>query len=110
MQTALPSLCVLCVLSRLSFFCVFHWPRTSKLTTSPGSHSANTSKGRQQTSQSVVNCCSAMLVSITRSNSCPQNGHWMDSEASIACLCQCSELSISGKWFYLGRLRCEVSA
>jgi len=57
-------------------------PRTSILKTSPGSHSAITSKGRQQTSQSVVNRWFAMLVSIAISKLWPQKGHWMDSVAS----------------------------
>ena len=56
---------------------------TSRLKISPGSHSAITSKGRQQISQSVVNRCSATLVSITRSNRWPQNGHRMASEICI---------------------------
>src|SRR4051794_1100749 len=55
-------------------------PSTSKLRISPGSHSATTSKGRQQTSQSVVKRCEAVLVSISNSNDCPQKGHWILSE------------------------------
>ena len=50
-------------------------PLTSKLRISPGSHSTVTSNGRQQTSQSVVNRCDAMLVSTLISNACPQKGH-----------------------------------
>lgn len=53
------------------------------LRTSPGSHSAETSNGRQQTSQSVVKRCEATLVSMTRSKLWPQNGHWM---VSLACM------------------------
>ncbi len=47
------------------------------------SHSAITSKGRQHTSQSVVNRWKDTLVSTTISNACPQNGHWMVPETSI---------------------------
>jgi len=54
----------------------------SKLKISPGSHSATTSNGRQHTSQSVVNRWLGTLVSMTRSNAWPQNGHRIDSEAS----------------------------
>jgi hypothetical protein len=54
----------------------------SKLRISPGSHSAMISKGRQHTSQSVVNRWNGTLVSITTSNLCPQNGHWMFPETS----------------------------
>jgi hypothetical protein len=46
----------------------------SKLNTSPGSHSAVTSKGRQQTSQSVVNRWLGTLVSMATSEDWPQNG------------------------------------
>ena len=53
------------------------------LNTSPGSHSTNTSKGRQQISQSVVNCCVATLVSMASSKLCPQNGH---ETLSVACM------------------------
>src|SRR6266480_7484115 len=53
------------------------WPVTSRLKISPGSHSAITSNGRQQTSQSVVKRCDARLVSMTSSKRWPQNGHWM---------------------------------
>jgi hypothetical protein len=41
---------------------------TSKLNTSPGVHSAVTSNGRQQTSQSVVNRWLATLVSMATSD------------------------------------------
>lgn len=61
-----------------------HSPFTSRLRISPGSHSANTSKGRQQTSQSVVNRWDATLVSIISSEACPQKGHWTDSEICMA--------------------------
>ena len=50
-------------------------PRTAKLKISPGSHSARTSNGRQHTSQSVVNRCVRVLVSITSSKVWPQYGH-----------------------------------
>jgi len=53
------------------------------LRTSPGSHSALTSKGRQQTSQSVVKRWEATLVSIASSELWPQNGHWM---VSLICM------------------------
>jgi hypothetical protein len=43
-----------------------------------------TSIGRQQISQSVVKRCEGWLVSMTTSNSCPQNGHWMDSDSCTA--------------------------
>jgi len=56
--------------------------QTSKLKISPGSHSAATSNGRQQTSQSVVNRWLATLVSTTTSNAWPQKGHRMFSETS----------------------------
>jgi hypothetical protein len=56
---------------------------TAKLRILPGSHSANTSNGRQHTSQSVVNRWLGTLVSITSSNACPQNGHWIFPETSI---------------------------
>jgi hypothetical protein len=55
----------------------------SKLRISPGSHSANTSNGRQHTSQSVVNRWLVTLVSTTSSNACPQNGHWIFPETSM---------------------------
>src|SRR5262249_20721762 len=57
------------------------------LTTSPGSHSTDASKGRQQTSQSVVNRCEAMLVSTTISKLWPQNGQEIFSETSITYIC-----------------------
>ena len=60
-----------------------HPPSTSRLNTSPGSHSAITSNGRQQISQSVVNRCVGLLVSTTRSKACPQKGHWIVSVTSI---------------------------
>jgi hypothetical protein len=66
----------------------------SKLRISPGSHSAVTSNGRQQISQSVVNRWNGVDVSIAISNTCPQNGHWMDSEIStnqftaVRCICK----------------------
>src|SRR6185436_18268730 len=41
---------------------------------SPGDDSTTTSKGRQQTSQSVVKHCVSRLVSISRWHSCPQKG------------------------------------
>jgi len=59
------------------------FPKTSKLKISPGSHSAMTSNGRQQTSQSVVNRWLATLVSMASSNACPQNGQEMDSQTSM---------------------------
>jgi hypothetical protein len=57
-------------------------PDTSKLKTSPGSHVTVTSKGRQHTSQSVVNRWLGTLVSMATSDACPQNGHTMDSQTS----------------------------
>ena len=54
---------------------VFHPLDTVTLMTSPGSHSAVTSKGRQQTSQSVMNRWLGMLVSNTISRLWPQKGH-----------------------------------
>ena len=57
---------------------------TSKLRISPGSHSAWTSNGRQQTSQSVTNLWLGTLVSTVRSKTCPQNGHWMARATCIA--------------------------
>jgi len=54
---------------------------------SPGAHSASTSKGRQQTSQSVVNRWLATLVSITNSKCCPQKGHWTVAELSTTQPC-----------------------
>src|ERR1019366_9749902 len=57
--------------------------RTSRLRISPGSHSTNTSKGRQHTSQSVVSRWLAVLVSITRSKLWPQYGHCTVSLASM---------------------------
>src|SRR5947199_2387236 len=65
------------------------FPATSTLTTSPGSHSATTSNGRQQTSQSVVKRCEAMLVSMTSSKSWPQKGHRTVSDASIVRKANC---------------------
>jgi hypothetical protein len=59
-------------------------PSTLTLTTSPGSHSAITWNGRQQTSQSVVKHCSAMLVSMAQSKFWPQKGHVMVTETSIS--------------------------
>jgi hypothetical protein len=56
----------------------------SKFRISPASHSAMTSKGRQQTSQSVVNRCLGMLVSNIISQNCPQKGQETVSETSIA--------------------------
>ena len=57
---------------------------TSKLRILPGSHSAWTSNGRQQTSQSVTNLWLGTLVSTARSKTCPQKGHWMVSATCIA--------------------------
>jgi hypothetical protein len=59
------------------------FPDTSKLRISPGSHVTVTSKGRQHTSQSVVNRWLATLVSMATSDACPQNGHEMDSQTSM---------------------------
>jgi hypothetical protein len=56
----------------------------SKLRISPGSHSAITSNGRRQISQSVVNRWNGVEVSIAISNTCPQNGHRMDTEISTS--------------------------
>lgn len=56
---------------------------TSRLMISPGSHSAKTSKGRQHTSQSVVNRCWAMVVSISNSMPWPQYGHCTSSHSCI---------------------------
>ncbi len=53
-----------------------------RLNTSPGSHSAVTSKGRQQTSQSVVNRWLGTLVSMPTSEGWPQNGQAMASYIS----------------------------
>jgi hypothetical protein len=44
-----------------------------------------TSNGRQQTSQSVVKRCEAMLVSMISALRRPQNGHRMNSEIPILC-------------------------
>jgi hypothetical protein len=55
-------------------------PGTSRLKISPGSHSTFTSKGRQHTSQSVVNRWLATLVSMATSDDWPQNGQEMDSQ------------------------------
>ena len=59
-----------------------YW-RTSRATISPGSHSATTSKGRQQTSQSVVKRWVGTLVSMTSSKAWPQKGHWTDSDSCM---------------------------
>jgi hypothetical protein len=59
-------------------------PDTSKLRISPGSQVTVTSNGRQHTSQSVVNRWSGTLVSIATSDGCPQNGHGIDSQISMA--------------------------
>ena len=59
------------------------FPAALRLIISPGSHSAQTSKGRQQTSQSVVKRCEAMLVSMTSSQACPQKGQEIVSETSM---------------------------
>ena len=61
---------------------------TSRLTISPGSHSAQTSNGRQQTSQSVMNRWEETLVSMTSVDSWPQNGHETDSEIPME---ECSQ-------------------
>src|SRR5205814_5880053 len=61
----------------------------SRLRILPGSHSATTSNGRQQTSQSVVKRCEAMLVSMTSSKSWPQKGHRTVSDASIVRKANC---------------------
>jgi hypothetical protein len=57
-------------------------PDTSRLKISPGSHVTVTSKGRQHTSQSVVNRWLGTLVSMATSDACPQNGQEMDSQTS----------------------------
>jgi hypothetical protein len=57
-------------------------PDTSTPRISSGSHVTVTSKGRQQTSQSVVNRWSGTLVSMATSDACPQNGQEMDSQTS----------------------------
>jgi len=57
---------------------------TSTLNTSPGSHSTETSNGRQQTSQSVVNRCAATLVSMAQSKLWPQNGQVIEVGTSIS--------------------------
>src|SRR6266568_3817577 len=46
----------------------------------PGSASTKISTGRQQTSQSVVKRCEAMLVSMTSSKVWPQNGQLIEAE------------------------------
>src|SRR4051794_13116829 len=51
--------------------------------TSPGSQSATTSKGRQQTSQSVVKRCVLTVVSIISSKVWPQKGQLTFSETCI---------------------------
>ena len=48
---------------------------TSAEMISPFSHSARSSKGRQQISQSVVKVCDGTEVSTATSNDWPQNGH-----------------------------------
>ncbi len=48
----------------------------------PGSASTKISTGRQQTSQSVVKRCEAMLVSMTSSKVWPQNGQLIEAEIS----------------------------
>jgi hypothetical protein len=58
------------------------FPDTSRLKISPGSHVTVTSKGRQHTSQSVVNRWLGTLVSMATSDACPQNGQEMDSQTS----------------------------
>jgi len=76
----------------------------STLRISPGAHSASTSKGRQQTSQSVVKRWLAMLVSITNSKSCPQNGHWTEAELSTCQTCaRLGRLSRGALFFGAGR-------
>jgi hypothetical protein len=55
----------------------------SKFRISPFSHSVINSKGRQQTSQSVVNRCRERLVSIVISLSWPQNGQGTFSDVSM---------------------------
>src|SRR5579883_262926 len=55
----------------------------SRLSTSPGSHWATISKGRQHTSQSVVNRWSEILVSTMTSKPWPQKGHWTVSDTSM---------------------------
>src|SRR6266480_1640194 len=56
---------------------------TSRLRILSGAHSATTSNGWQQTSQSVVKRCDATLVSMTSSKRWPQNGQRMAWEVSI---------------------------
>ena len=60
-----------------------HPPETDTLTTSPGSHSAVTSKGRQQTSQSVTKHWEGMLVSSISSMLWPQKGQSKVAVASM---------------------------
>jgi hypothetical protein len=55
----------------------------SKFRMSPSSHSATTSNGRQQTSQSVVKRCRDRLVSTVISLNCPQKGHATVSDVSM---------------------------
>jgi hypothetical protein len=55
----------------------------SKFRISPFSHSAVTSNGRQQTSQSVVKRWRERLVSTDISLSCPQKGHATFSKISM---------------------------
>jgi hypothetical protein len=57
-------------------------PDTSTPRISPGLHVTVTSKGRQHTSQSVVNRWFGTLVSMATSDACPQNGQEMDSQTS----------------------------
>src|ERR1700677_3141449 len=56
---------------------------TSTLKISPSSQATRTSKGRQQISQSTINCCDASDVSTDSSKFCPQNGHWICAVSSI---------------------------
>lgn len=50
---------------------------------SPASHSTITRKGRQQTSQSVTNCCEAIEVSITNVQTWAQNGQEISAASCI---------------------------
>jgi len=79
----------------------YQLPETSRLRISPGSHSAVTSKGRQQISQSVVKRCEGMLVSMVSSKVWPQNGHWMGSETSTDQLLRRKALEATGKIYDL---------
>ena len=67
---------------RLGLSCL-PYSMTSTLTTSPASHSAQTSNGRQQTSQSVVKRWDGRPVSNTSSFACPQKGHWIVAASCI---------------------------